>query len=282
MDDDRLKPIEDGLICPEVGSWTEEKHRRVSMYSTLFSTAMKDKWDALVYVELFAGAGFGRIRGTSKLIVGSPLLALTLKNPFDKYIFCEEDPEKLAALKNRAQRIAPSANVAFVSGDCNERTTEILAAIPVASSAHKVLSLCFADPYDISLRLETLRKLSSRYMDFLVLLALWSDANRAYRRYVMEDAIKVDEFLGSKSWRDRWKATERQGVHFPKFLAQEFSASMESLDYLPTPIHQMKLVRSDDKNLPLYYIAPFSRNALAHKFWDETLKYGTDQTSFSW
>jgi hypothetical protein len=68
----------------------------------------------------------------------------------------------------------------------------------------------------------------------------------------------------------------------PKFLAEEFAASMETLGYLPTPIHKMKRVRSDEKNLPLYYIALFSRQELAHRFWDDVLKYGTDQTKFPW
>ncbi len=52
---------------------------------------------------------------------------------------------------------------------------------------------------------------------------------------------------------------------------------MQSLNYLPTPIDRMKHVRSDDRNLPLYYLALFSRHKTAHKFWDEVLKYGTDQ-----
>ena len=56
---------------------------------------------------------------------------------------------------------------------------------------------------------------------------------------------------------------------------------MESLNYLPTPLDRMKLVRSDEKNLPLYYIALFSRHDKAHKFWDQVLKYGTDQPSFN-
>jgi hypothetical protein len=125
-------------------------------------------------------------------------------------------------------------------------------------------------------------RLSVRFVDFLVLLAVYSDANRAYKRYVMEDAIKVDEFLGSTTWRDRWRTAEADAVPFPKFLAEEFAARMESLGYLPTPVHQMKRVRSDDKNLPLYYVALFSRNKLAHDFWDDALKHGTDQTKFSW
>jgi three-Cys-motif partner protein len=281
-DDQPLSISDDGLIAPEVGAWTEEKHRLVSLYSTLFSSGMKDKWNKRVYLELYAGAGYSRIRGSSRLVTGSPLLALKVKDPFDKYIFCEENLEKLNALKVRAQRIAPDAKVEYVRGDCNQRTKKILEQIPPGSPNDTVLSLCFADPFDISLKFETFKTLSGRYIDFLVLLAVYSDANRAYERYIMEDAPKVDEFLGSKTWRERWRIAEKNGVPFPKFLAEQFAASMEGIGYLPTPIHKMKRVRSDEKNLPLYYIALFSRHELAHRFWDDVLKYGTDQRSFSW
>jgi three-Cys-motif partner protein len=188
-DDEALLAFDDGLVCPEVGGWTEEKHRHVSLYSTLFSSGMKDKWRTRVYVELYAGAGYSRIRGTSRVIVGSPLRALKVHDPFDKYVFCEEDLEKLNALKSRVRRVAPDANVNYVPGDCNKRTAEILAKIPTGSKDDTVLSLCFADPFDIGLKFETLRTLAARYIDFLVLLAVYSDANRAYKRYVMEDAV---------------------------------------------------------------------------------------------
>jgi len=273
-----IQVAEDGLICPEVGGWAEEKHRHVSLFATLFSSAMKDKWDKRVYVELYAGAGYSRIRGSSKLIVGSPLLALKVKDRFDRYVFCEEDPEKIAALKFRVKQMAPGVDVAYVSGDCNKCIEEILANIPEGSKNNSVLSLCFADPFDIGLKFKTLRAIAENgRVDFLVLLALFSDARRAYKRYVMEDAVKVDEFLESKTWRERWRPAEKKGVPFPKFLAEEFAASMETLGYIRTPIHKMKLVRSGEKNLPLYYIAPFSKHPLALKFWDESRKYGTDQ-----
>lgn len=176
-------PTDDGLISPEVGAWTEEKHRMVSLYATLFSSGMKDKWDTRVYIELCAGAGYSRIRGTSRMIFGSPLNALQVKDPFDTYVFCEDDPKKLTALKSRAKRIAPFADVRYVPYDCNQSTKEILSAIPEYSPSNRVLSLCFADPYDIGLKFATLRALSKIYVDFIVLLALWSDANRAYKRY---------------------------------------------------------------------------------------------------
>ena len=269
---------DDGLACSEVGGWTEEKHRLVSLYSTLFSSGMKDKWGKRVYIELYAGPGHSKIRDTSRIIAGSPIRALTVRDPFDKYIFCEESPTYLEALKVRVKSVAPEAKVVYIPGDCNKHANDILTEINGTG-----LSLCFADPFDIGLKFETLRTLSSCRVDFVVLLAVYSDANRAYKRYVMEDAVKVDEFLGSKTWRDRWKIAQDMATPFPKFLAEEFSKSMESLGYLPTPLHAMKRVKkSDEKNLPLYYIALFSRNKLAYKFWDEVLKYSADQRKFSW
>jgi hypothetical protein len=57
---------------------------------------------------------------------------------------------------------------------------------------------------------------------------------------------------------------------------------MESLRYLRQELHRMKLVRSDEKNLPLYYLALFSRHETAYDFWEDVLKYSDDQTAFSW
>ena len=242
---------------------------------------MKAKWGRRVYVELYAGAGYSRIRGTSRVIAGSPLRALTLEDPFDYYVFCEENPENLKALKARVERHALRAPVAYVEGDCNTKVTEILAKIPKGSKTDTVLTLCFVDPYDIRIEFETVRVLSARFVDFLVLLAVFMDANRNYDRYIKADDFRVEKFLGS-SWRDRWYVAQQSGVPFPQFLAAEYAKSMESLRYLKTPLHSMHKVRSDEKNLPLYYLALFSRHELAYKFWEEARKYGTDQTKFTW
>jgi hypothetical protein len=52
---------------------------------------------------------------------------------------------------------------------------------------------------------------------------------------------------------------------------------MKSLNYIEQPLDRMKLVRSAEKNLPLYYLSLFSRHQTAYKFWDEVLKYGDNQ-----
>jgi three-Cys-motif partner protein len=90
-----------------------ETSARLAVFDFI-SSGMKGKWDKRVYVELYAGAGYSRIRKSSKIIVGSPLLALRVNSPFDKYIFCEESSENLDALRLRAERLGSSADLAFV------------------------------------------------------------------------------------------------------------------------------------------------------------------------
>jgi three-Cys-motif partner protein len=273
---EELRAIADGLICPEVGSWAETKYRLVSLYDDLFSTGMKDKWRTRVYIDLYAGAGHCRVQGTSTVLKGSPVLALSVKHPFDKYIFCEEDPELLRALRTRAERTAPNADISYVLGDCDIEIDRICAEIPQPSKGNTVLCLCFVDPFDFGINFGTLCKLSFFFMDFLVLLAVGMDANRNYDRYVEGESTKIDQALGNVDWRKRWEQLGRR-KEFRSFLASEFAKSMEKLEYLLQTVPDMRLVRSTEKNLPLYYLALFSRNHRAYKFWKEVLKYGTDQ-----
>lgn len=278
---DNIRVDDDGLPCADVHHWAEDKYRLLALYFKLFSGGMKKKWDQRVYIDLYAGGGFSHVRGTHTFLKGSPIIALTVDCPFDKYIFSEENEELLTALRARSERIAPLADVSYIPGKCDANIDRIWGAIPKWSSNNRVLSLCMVDPFDIGIKFDTLKRLSHAYIDFVVLLAIGMDANRNYDHYVEGDSPKIDEALGNTEWRERWNAAGAQRNTFRRFLALEFSRSMESLGCLPTPPHRMKLVRSDEKNLPLYYLALFSRHDRAHKFWDQVLKYGSDQENLS-
>ena len=168
--------------------------------------------------------------------------------------------------------------MAYVHGSCDSKIDEICKEIPTASPTNRVLSLCVVDPFDFGIKFETLRRLSAHYIDFLVLLATGMDANRNYLHYVQGESPKIDEVLGNAAWRVNWRTAVKRS-EFGPFLASEFSKSMESLRYLKQPLHRMRLVRNEN-NSPLYYLALFSRNSMAYTFWEDVLKYGTDQKSF--
>jgi three-Cys-motif partner protein len=276
-EDNIVKVEADGLPYNDVGVWTEAKHRLVGYYAALFSAGMKDKWKKRIYIELYAGAGYSRIRGTERIIAGSPIQALGLKVPFDKYIFCEQNPAKLEALRVRVRRHAPpSADVAFIPEDCDSNVSQISAAIPQHSKNHKVLSLCFVDPNDIGIRFSTLQTLALKYVDYVVLLALYMDALRAEQQYI-KNPSKIDQLLGTYSWLDRWKIAKQKGAEFPRFLAEEFAASMATMKYIPPPFYSMRKIFLYEKNIPLYAVGLFSRHPLAYELWDKALKGSDDQ-----
>jgi len=273
---------DDGLICPVVKSWAKQKYKIIGYYDSLFSAGMKNKWGKRVYIDLYAGAGYNKVEGTGEILMGSPLIALSMAFPFDCYIFCEENAVKLEALKQRVQRHAPKAYVTYVPGDCDTHVEEICAAIPRASAGNTALSLCLVDPFDFGMKHVTLERLSRSFMDFLVLLAVGMDATRNQDYYIEGDSTKLDEAFGSTDWRQRWGSPGVHKSRFRDFVAKEFAKSMESLGYRPQTLDQMKLVKVPGNNLSLYYLALFSKHPTADKFWKQVLTYSDEQTSFDW
>lgn len=264
---------DDGLPAAEVGPWAVEKYRRVGMYAEIFSTGMKNRWDCRAYIDLFAGPGHAVIRERGQRVLTSPLLALTVPDPFDKYILCDREPMFTRALKTRASTIAPNTPIEFVTGDANESVADIERRIP----AH-CLSFCFVDPFGLDIHFETIRRLgTTRPMDFLVLLALGMDATRNWELYNRPENVKVERFIGDPTWRERWGAAERGGSSPIRFLAQECARAMATLGYLTTSLEQMIEVRTYDNNMRLYYLAFFSKNEKGYEFWREVQKYSSDQ-----
>lgn len=278
---ERLPDLEDdGLITPEVGAWAEFKYRLVSNYATMFASAMKGKWGARVYIDLFAGAGRSKIENSRQIVPASPMLALALPNPFDKYIFCDNEDEKLQALAVRVQRDYPNAAVSYIK-DANDQVNSIIDAIPQHSSTRRVLSFCFADPYKLkNLKFITIKRLSDKYIDFLILLPTWMDAHRNLVYYIETSSTVIEDFTGANEWRQEWKTAESRGQEFGLFVADLFGRQMKAMKYIYNGLSDMMLVKSTDKNLPLYHLAFFSRHKKGADFWQEAKKYSTDQLSF--
>lgn len=270
---------DDGLLTYDVGPWAADKYRYVGMYAELFATGMKNHWDQRVYLDLFAGPGHSRLRDTQRLVLASPMIALSLPDPFDKYIFADGDDHALRALETRVSRVADALKVSYVHGDVNQKRDEVIAQIP-RGPGERVLGFCFLDPYSVNIDFSTVEALAEdRAMDFLVLLALYVDANRNLAGYVRETSDRIARFLGDRRWRTRWKRQEMQGGAIVPFLAESYANRMTDIGYLPTSLDDMVKVRSYDRRLPLYFLAFFSRHETGRKFWKEVQKYATDQLS---
>jgi hypothetical protein len=116
---------DDGLVTLEVGPWAEEKHRLLAHDATLFARAMKGKWDDLVYIDLFAGPGRCRVRGSERIYRSSPTIVLSLPDAFNSYVFCDADPRNADALRLRATEEASDRTFTVLSGDANAMVTDV-------------------------------------------------------------------------------------------------------------------------------------------------------------
>ncbi|MBW2237662.1 MAG: three-Cys-motif partner protein TcmP [Deltaproteobacteria bacterium] len=276
----QLQTLDDGLLTPEVGRWSEKKYSLIHNYAEMFATGMKHKWDCRVYIDLFAGAGKAKIRDSNRIVYASPLLALNVRDRFDRYIFCEFDPDIMDALSQRVRKDHGDVDVKFVQGDVNLKVDEVIKSIPKHSGRFKVLSFCVVDPFKLSsLDFATIKSLSDFYMDFLVLIACGMDAQRNEKIYLSQNNTVVECFLGDPCWRDNLPDAKWKRISFSDYLVDCFSQEMAKLDYKSVDLMDTVLIRQPNK-APLYRLAFYSRSDLGTKFWNQTKKYSDPQRKF--
>lgn len=268
----------DGLHTPEVRIWSLEKYRLMGSYCDIFTSGMKNKWDQLVYIDLFAGAGHSFIQETKKVYRSSAMIALSVPTPFTKYIFCEQDDQRLEALRARVKRDFPDRPVAFIKGDSNSKVDDILEAIPKFGKSNTLLSFCFVDPYSLNLKFATIQALGKNLMDFLILQALHMDAKRNFENYLNEESNKIADYLGISNWRELFALNEsRNKSDFVKFLADQYLEQMKKLRYVESK--EMHQIRSNEKNLPLYYLTFYTKHRTGNDFFKKIKRSSNSQLS---
>jgi three-Cys-motif partner protein len=272
--------VDDSLPTPRVGPWAEEKYRLFRIYASLFATSMRRKWTHRVYIDLFAGPGRSAIRGTNRIVPGSPTIGLGVPDPYTKYIFCERERKLASALRKRAEREYPGRDVCVLCGDVNDLVDDVLAQMPQYSPESTVLSFCFADPFAVSnLRFETIRRLGERFVDFLILLPTGMDASRNWKQqfFYRKEMAALDLFFGTSEWREAWCDYAGGGRSFDAFAVDFYSIRMNGIGYSFGGVDRSVLIRNPDRNQRLYRLAFYSKSKLGEKFWDEARKYSTGQ-----
>jgi three-Cys-motif partner protein len=269
----------DGLHTPSVGEWGRQKYLRLWTYATIFARGMKHRYRHRVYIDLFAGAGKAVIRETGEIVLGSPLLALSVPDPFTRYVFCDDEEERVAALDARVARDYAWADCTIIHAPAVDAVPQIRAALPTQGS---VLSFCFADPYDLSFDFSIVERLAAgNRMDFLILLAAQMDGQRNEANYVNPASTKVERLLGDPQWRVKWREAKQHGTGFQQFLMQQYRAAMERIGYQRLMDGDVYRVRTESGQVPLYYLLFFSKNERGYHFWRQTMKYSETQASLN-
>lgn len=202
-----IEPTDDGLAIPTVGSWSKRKYYFLRRYLAAFTNAMRNKWPELHYLDLFAGAGFARIRDTNEIVFGSPILAATTPVPFTQIHVCDQDAHNVKALTDRLSRVSLPSRPRILQGDANTKIKELVAAIP----ARGALCITFADPFGLHLDFETVEAVSKLNGDIVLLFADNMDALRNWSAYYRANPDStLDRFMGEPGWRGLLESTSSE------------------------------------------------------------------------
>lgn len=268
----------DEFHTPQIGEWGRQKYLRLWIYADIFSRGMKNQYKNRVYIDLFSGAGKATLRETGDLVLGSPLLALSVADPFTRYIFCDKDKQNVEALRARVDRDYSWADVHIIHAPVEEAVDQILAKLPPASST---LDLCFADPYHLEFDFRIVERLSrGRRMDLLMLLAAQMDGQRNLSHYLNPENDKIDRLLNDREWREKWIVAQKTGKRLQPFLVERYNSAMTKIGYVSPKSSDAHRVITESGSVPLYYLLFFSKHERGYQFWRQALKYSDAQPSF--
>lgn len=158
------------------GNWTEEKLARLREYLNAYRSALKYKtYFTTWYVDAFAGTGSRSTAGqpepqtdledfesdveASAYRDGSAKIALSIDNPFDRYLFIEKSRSKVHDLRTAIEREFPT-----LQSRCEIRHQEANAALSEWAKQRnwtKERAVVFLDPYGMQVNWETIALLAN-------------------------------------------------------------------------------------------------------------------------
>ncbi len=262
-DGSRLLPgATDGLPVRLVKPHSAQKARMVSRDLGTVGRAMNRKWFQVAYLELYCGPGYLYDEGTGEEVPGSPLQALGIASPFDRYVFSDHSDVCVEALRARIERLraeSPSLPPADVlAGDANdpEHLARVCSLIDPRS-----LVIAYLDPAKPNLHFSTVRFLAERFrfIDFIINLP-FSGIHRSLAAGGVEGPSLMLDHPSPLDLlrRDEGGTAEAIRAHYD-----------ERLRGLGLVHIARRCVRTATTNSPLYDIVLASRKDTAVELWEK-------------
>jgi three-Cys-motif partner protein len=248
-----------GQLARKSGEWAKRKHHFLRNYCGITTVSMRNKFK-LVYLDVMAGPGLCKIKGSGEEFAGSPLVAL--EHDVAQYIFIEDDRSLAKALK---ARIAPHPKAKKVEVVENNWIKVVEAGQLKFDNSSLVVA--FVDPTGVSqIPMAAMRKLASNpRIDILVTIQhrlgiVW---NTPQYRKAKSGQTALDEFLEDQIWH-KWD--DKSPSEFGRLAVDHFCKKLEKEGFIGT-----RHVSVPESN-PFYRFTMFSRHRRGEDFWLKVLK----------
>ena len=253
----------DGQAILSIGPWAENKLHYLNYYASLFTSGMKKHWGETAFIDLFSGPGLCALRTNQvKVIKGSPLIALSQKTAFSRYVFVDSDESHIAALEKRMRELAPQSKKLLLRGDCNdpEILDKIMQFIP-----ENALCLAFIDPFKCDIAFNTIQTLTtSRRVDIILTFQIGG-----MQRGAGYSPVSLNRFFGDKGkWHEIYTTTSK-GRKI-RALLDYYRQRLSTLDYLDQN-YPSEVAIVNSKNRTIYYMVFASKHPLGQDFWQKSI-----------
>jgi three-Cys-motif partner protein len=255
---------DDGMPTRPVGAWSEDKLFVWHKYIQLTAEAMVGNRafpDGLFYVDLFAGPGVCQIRGTSRRLPGSPLIAAWAPKAFSHLFIVEASASNADACRRRLDAVGAGNRSTVFASKCQSVAPQIARKLPRGA-----LTLAFLDPEGLDADFETVATLADAgRVDLLVLFADAVDAVRNLESLLDGTDGRLDRMFGPGSdWRKSVKDLPNwDGNNLREFLSREYLQQLRTkLGYVAT---DTKII--EGPNGPLYRLVYASKHHRGLDFW---------------
>jgi three-Cys-motif partner protein len=184
----------------EIGLWSEIKLDILRDYAAPYSKILKSNGFHHGYIDAFSGPGLHIRKGGGDEVQGSPLVALSIKPPFDEYHFIDLDGEKVDFLRGQ---VGVRRDVTFYNADSNQVMLESV--LPRFSYAKRTRALCVLDPYKLTLDWKVVCAAGASravevFINFPVMQMNRNCKHESISKILPGELDAMDRFWGDRSW----------------------------------------------------------------------------------
>ncbi|MEN8249502.1 MAG: three-Cys-motif partner protein TcmP [Bacteroidota bacterium] len=242
----------DGFPILKAENWYFNKLKIIQSYIKAYHKRfdLRNKTKMLVYV----GSGPGVVQFNNNIEVpGTPLEILGMAETFQRYIFCEKNPDYASALKVRVGRDYPQHQSIIIEGDINETIEKLPPYLPEKINKAQTAILCIIDVQSFDVNFETIEMLSAMDVDFILVNSYLHTAYYNYNFYLEEERESMNAYFGT-AWARLAESTElKSDTSFFLLVIKAYQEQIRHLGYNVTgTLHKYNL---EEVLVPYYQIA---------------------------
>lgn len=207
---------------PVVGPWAREKLDALARYLDFYTKVLKNQTWRTVYLDAYAGGGRAVVRTEERsvlsrpnlfgeeapidaeereLVDGSPRVALATANPFDRYVFVDPNPHRVAELDTLKAEYGAARTIDVLPSTAAEGIAWVTAQ-SISRRTHR--GIAFLDPFGAKLDWASIQKLADTGLfEVVVNFAL----SMALQRMLPNSGdvpdgwtARLDSYFGSRAW----------------------------------------------------------------------------------